>query len=55
MSSDKSRSEIEIQILTAKINDLLEQIEKLTIQCDIHQSKSAASRYKKKTHPNNFL
>jgi hypothetical protein len=43
---DKSRSEIEIQTLTSKINDLFEQIEKLTIQCDIHQSKSAASRYK---------
>ncbi|CAF0972767.1 unnamed protein product [Adineta steineri] len=41
---DKSRYEIEIQILTSKINDLLEEIEKLTIQCDIHQSKSAASR-----------
>jgi hypothetical protein len=41
---DKARYELEIQILTAKINDLLEQIEKLTIQCDIHQSKSAASR-----------
>jgi hypothetical protein len=37
---------MEIQILTGKINDLLEQIEKLTIQCDIHQSKAAASRYR---------
>lgn len=43
-SRDKSRYEMEIQILTAKINDLLEQIEKLMIQCDIHQSKAAASR-----------
>ncbi|CAF2361600.1 unnamed protein product [Rotaria sp. Silwood2] len=41
---DKSRYEMEIQILTRKINDLLEEIEKLTIQCDIHQSKLAGSR-----------
>ncbi|CAF5200598.1 unnamed protein product, partial [Rotaria magnacalcarata] len=41
---DKSRYEIEIQILTRKINDLLEDIEKLTIKCDINQSKLAGSR-----------
>ncbi|CAF3382991.1 unnamed protein product [Rotaria socialis] len=41
---DKSRYEIEIQTLTRKINDLLEDIEKLTIKCDINQSKLAGSR-----------
>ncbi|CAF0894314.1 unnamed protein product [Rotaria sordida] len=41
---DKSRYEIEIQILTRKINDLFEEIEKLTILCDIYQSKLAGSR-----------
>lgn len=53
--SDKSRYEMEIQILTRKINDLLESIEKLTIQCDIHQSKLAGSRYTyKQIHRINF-
>lgn len=41
---DKARLEFEIQGLTNQINALFEDIEKLTIQCDIHQSRSAASR-----------
>ncbi|CAF1104041.1 unnamed protein product [Didymodactylos carnosus] len=41
---DKSRYEIEIQTLTQKINNLLEDIEKLMIQCDLWKTKAAASR-----------